>query len=334
MPTVLEILNKTTAFLEQKGVSEARFNTECLLAHGLKMPRMQLYLNFDRPLAEAELETLRPLVGRRAKREPLQHILGSTGFRFLELKCDARALIPRPDTETLVECALEAMQRLSDSGATRALDHMDVSAESTDVVHFDSVAQLSSTENALGDSQKSTPKDALKLLDIGTGTGAVLLSLLNEKPGHQGVGLDYSLDALALALENAGLNQVTGVQFVQGDALANQNWSEQPWWPAGGFDLIVSNPPYIPTQDCTVLEPEVRDFDPRLALDGGVDGLVFYREFCLRAAQWLAPQGELWVEIGYDQGDSVPALDAPGLECLGVRKDLGGQPRCVGWRRV
>lgn len=282
--TVHEVIQRGAEFLQRHGVDSPRLQSELLLAHVLRLPRLQLYLNHDRPVVEPELGAVRALVQRRAKREPLQHLVGSASFYGLEVAVSPAVLIPRPETETLVELALAALNRLG------------------------------------------TP-DA-QVLDFGTGSGCVALALAAQCPAAHLHALDVSAAALVLAQANAerhGLGKRVG--FYQGDGFRAL--------PVGlRFDLIVSNPPYIPTAEIATLQPEVRDFDPRGALDGGVDGLSFYRLLAGESAAWLRSGGGLFAEFGDGQSEAVTRLftDA-GWSRVAVHCDLDGRPRVIeAWR--
>lgn len=279
MNTVLEILDKTTKFFQHKGIPEPRLDAQYILAHGLKMNRMDLYLNFDKPLSEHELEVLRPLVARRAKREPLQHVVGSTSFRGHEIRCDRRALIPRPETESIVDFVKERL----------------------------------------------AGKESVKIADIGTGSGAIAIALAKEISGSSVTATDISTEALDLAKENATANEAA-VEFFQGDLLEALPAGEK-------FDAIVSNPPYIPEGEREKLQPEVRDFDPALALFGGSDGLVLVRKILADAAEHLKPGAPLILEIGpealEDKILSQEAANYPALEWVGTLPDFYEKARFV-----
>lgn len=283
MNTVLEILNKTTSFFQHKGIPNPRLDAQYILAHGLKMKRMDLYLNFDRPLSERELEILRPLVARRAKREPIQHIVGTTSFRGHEIRCDRRALIPRPETESLVDFVKERLQG----------------------------------------------KEAALVADIGTGSGAIAIAVKKEIPETRVMATDISKDALDLAKENAKFNAAE-IEFFQGDLLEALPAGEK-------FDIIVSNPPYIPDVEKEKLQPEVRDFDPALALFGGSDGLSLVRKILVQSENYLKPDGILLMEIGSEAGeDKILEQESPNypwLEWKGVEKDFFGHPRFAEWKK-
>jgi release factor glutamine methyltransferase len=256
--TVLEIIQKSTAFLTGKGVESPRLQSESILAHVLQLPRMQLYLNFQRELSEPEISSCRELVRRRGRREPLQHVLGSTSFCGLEIRVNRHALIPRPETEQLVALAESFLDRLDASAPT--------------------------------------------VLDLGTGTGCIAIALAAQVPSAVIVASDLSAEALNLARANAAAAGLQNrIPFLQGDGFQSL--------PTGTcFDLIVSNPPYIPSGEIGSLQPEVRDHDPRLALDGGPDGLAFYRMLASMAPGRLTPAGGLMVEFGDGQAGAINAI--------------------------
>jgi release factor glutamine methyltransferase len=269
--TVLEAIQKSADFLAKKNVESARLQAELLLAHQLKMPRMKLYLNFDRQLTAAETDGLRELVKRRAAREPLQHIVGTTSFCGLEIAVSRHALVPRPETELLAEL-----------GGQFLLERRPPARRDENVSSF-------------AESETGAPT----ALDFGTGTGCVAIALAAKSPHTKIFALDISAAALALAKQNAEANQVSErIEFLQGDGLAALPPERQ-------FDLIVSNPPYIASAEIETLEPEVRDFDPRAALDGGADGLDFYRMFAARAKSFLKPHGKIMLEFGDGQAEAI-----------------------------
>lgn len=282
--TVNEVIQRGAEFLQRHGVDSPRLQSELLLAHVLKLPRLQLYLNHDRPVAEPELGAVRALVQRRAKREPLQHLVGATSFCGLEIAVSPAALIPRPETETLAELALAALKRAG-------------------------VAEPD-------------------VLDFGTGTGCVAIALAAPCPTARVHALDVSDAALTLARANAKRHGLARrVHFHQGDGFRALPAELR-------FDLLVSNPPYIPTADIAALQPEVRDFDPRGALDGGADGLDFYRLLASEAPAWLKAGGGLFAEFGDGQAEAVTRLFTnAGWTRVAVHRDLDGRPRVVeAWR--
>lgn len=273
--TLLKLLRWSTDFFAGKGIDNPRLDAELLLAHVLQLDRVGLYLNYDRPLTAAELDAVRPLVKRRSRREPLQYIIGQAEFWSLEFEVTPAVLVPRADTEILVE---EALNRAAESGS---------------------------------------------LLDVGTGSGVILISLATELAGCQLAGLDISPEALEVAQRNAQKHGVADrVQLLQGD-LAQL--------PQQRYDLIVSNPPYVARAEWDDLMPEVRCFEPQSALLAENNGLDCYRKLAAQASSRLKPGGWLLVEIGYRQAAEVQQLFASaGLKKIFVREDYAGRPRVVG----
>ncbi len=278
--TVLEVIQKSADFLARKGLDSPRLQIELLLAHALGVPRLELYLNFERTLTEAELEILRDWVRRRAGREPLQHIVGSTSFCGREVKVTREALIPRPETEVLAEQAWQYLSSLSIVSPTA--------------------------------------------LDFGTGSGCLAIALASECAHAEIHALDISPDAIRLAEENALLNRVQNrVCFHTGDGFAALP-------SALAFELIVSNPPYIPTKEVDMLEPEVRDYDPRVALDGGVDGLDFYRRLAAGAGAFLRKGGRMMLEFGDGQAERLRGIFAEHNWVVeSIKADYNDQPRVL-----
>lgn len=276
MLTVLEIIKKTTDFFAAKGVENPRLNAELLVGHGLGLKRMQLYLQFERVLNATELETIRPLVRRRGQREPLQYIIGETEFCGLKLKTDRRALIPRPETEYLLELV---------------------------------VARCSTPPN--------------RILDLGTGTGAIALALAKQFPDAHVTAVDTSTDALALAAENALSCQLD----------ARVTWLVSDWFaaiPEGSrFNLIVANPPYLSAKETAEATPEVKDHEPQTALTAqGEDGLSDLNAIIARATTFLEPGGLLALETGIDQHAALKErATAAGLGELESVQDLTQRDR-------
>ncbi|MEO5802707.1 MAG: peptide chain release factor N(5)-glutamine methyltransferase [Verrucomicrobiota bacterium] len=253
--TVLEVIQRSADFLSKKGVESPRLQVELLLAHIFKMPRMKLYLNFERVLTETELENLREFVKRRANREPLQHITGTANFCGLEFLVNRHVLIPRPETEILAERAWNFL------------------------------------------AQRAKEKAQPAALDFGTGSGCLAVMLAEKAPAVEIHALDISSEAIEVARENAMRHEVIErIVFHHGNGFAALSEKKE-------FDLIVANPPYIPSEEISTLEPEVRDHDPKLALDGGRDGLEFFRLLAKESPDWLAPNGCLMVEFGEGQAE-------------------------------
>lgn len=278
MNTLLDLLQKSADFLAKKGVENARLQSELLFAGTLGCRRLDLYLQFDRPMTAAETAALRERVVRRARREPPQYVVGETDFRELALKCDPRALIPRPETEELVGFVLEKLNALRPAG---------------------------------------TPA---RVLDLGTGTGAIALSFAKERPGTRVVAADKSADALALARENAEKNGLAAaVEFLRSD------WFENV---AGTFDAVVSNPPYLTEAEWASAQPEVREHEPREALVAGDDGLADLEKILRGARAHLAPGGFVALETGIAHRERLraAALDA-GFSETEAKDDLSGRPR-------
>jgi len=270
--TVLEVLQATTAYFKKRNIENARLNSEHLLAHVLGRKRIELYLEFERPLAETELEPLRDLVKRRSEGEPLQHLLGTVEFCGLTFLCDKRAMVPRPETEQLVE---------------------------------------------LVRSEVRAPQSAI--LDVGTGSGVIALSLAAEFSEAKIMAVDISDDALALAQENAAkLGLSDRVQFLKRRLLENVE---------GPFDLIVANLPYISTQDRDTLSREVLR-DPEIALFAGRRGDELVRELIDQAPPRLRRGGMLALEIGLGQGDALlSAMAEKKYRDICSRSDYNGVTR-------
>ena len=278
--TVLEVIQKSSEFLAKKGVDSPRLQTELLLAHLLKLPRMKLYLNFERVLSPVELDALRALVMRRAQREPLQHIIGSTSFCGLEMSVNKSVLVPRPETELLAEMGWHFLSTLN--------------------------------------SQPST------CLDFGTGSGCIAIAIAVKCATARAVAIDVSADSISVAKQNATTNGVSErIEFRCGDGFSTLNGNDQ-------FDLIVSNPPYIASEEIATLQPEVRDFDPRGALDGGADGLDFYRRLASESAAFLKPGGKLMIEFGDGQAEAISAIfSSKQWHIEGVFEDYSKRPRIL-----
>jgi len=279
--TVLRLLRWSAGYLEEKGVERARLDCEHLLADTLAMGRLDLYLHFDRPLTLQELDTFKPRLLERAGRKPLQYILGRTAFRGLDLRTDPRVLIPRPETEELVEAVLA---RVRDWG-----------------------------------------REGLRALDVGTGSGAIALSLVLEGPFVSAVATDTSASALDLARTNAEEAGLSGVvEFREGNLL-------EPLHPGERFDVVVSNPPYVTEEEFRGLDPEVRDWEPRNALVAPRAGLGLIEALVDEAGAFLETGGLLALEVGSDQADRVSERirATAGYEAPVVLKDLSGRDRMV-----
>jgi len=277
--TILKVLDWTKGYLAEKGVENARLEAEWLLCAVLDLDRVALYVNFDKPLSVAELASYRAMVGRRAKREPLQYILGSQEFMGLDFEVTPGVLIPRHDTEVLVT---EGVKRGERAGS---------------------------------------------LLDIGVGSGCIAVALAKALPQAEVWGVEKSAKALALAQRNVAKHGVK-VTLFEGSLFEPFNGQR--------FDLIVSNPPYIPTAELDTLQPEVRDFEPQQALDGGKDGLDFYRLIIPAAPEHLNSGGWLLFEVGIEEAEPVLELfETTGQFAeLFTAKDTAGIERVVGGKRL
>ena len=275
-----EAIAKTDAYLESKNVPDARVASELMAARLLRSSRGFLNSFYEKEVPEKFLEAMRRAMRRLVAGEPLQYVLGEWDFRSLTLKCDPRALIPRPETEELV---------------TRVLKWL-----------------------------KENPSDEPRfIVDVGTGTGAIILSLAAEFKGPAVfLGTDVSEAAVSLAKENAAKCALDGrVKFTVMDGLDDFDEPEV-------VDVLVSNPPYIESAVCETLDPRVKDFEPRLALDGGVSGLDFYDRYLADALNILKPGGAVFFEMGENQGDSVAKLmEGYGFSDVRIEKDYSGHDR-------
>ena len=274
--TVLEVLQSTTGYFKKRKIDSPRLNAEHLLAHMLGCRRIELYLEFDRALEEAEITNLRELVRRRGQGEPLQHLLGTVEFCGQTFLCDKRALVPRPETEELVELLIsDCGSRIADS----------------------------------------------RVVDVGTGSGVIALSLAKKFPDAQILGVDVSEDALMLARENAvRLNLTDRVQFLRSDLLEDVD---------GTFDLIVANLPYIAAQDRHALSREVLH-DPAVALFGGAHGDDLVRDLIKQAPARLRPGGVLALEIGIGQSELLlSTLAEKNYRDICSRNDYSGGIRFI-----
>ncbi len=269
--TVLEVLRSTTAYFQKRGIENPRLNAEHLIAHSLGKRRLDIYLEFERDLAEPELAPLRELVRRRAQNEPLQYVIGTVEFDGNIFLCDKRALVPRPETEQLVEIVRSRI----------------VNRES-------------------------------RIIDVGTGSGVIALSLARKFPEAEIIATDISADALSLARENGARLGITQVQFVEGDLLKEVT---------GTFDIIVANVPYISRADREHLAPEVLR-DPEIALFAGERGDEIVRRLIEDAPARLQPGGLLALEIGLGQADAlVEFLKAKNYRDIETKKDYADVTR-------
>jgi release factor glutamine methyltransferase len=280
MLTVLQAIELSKKYLDEKGVKEARLNAELLLADILKMKRLELYLSYEKPLSEKEKTKYREYLRRRGEHEPLQYILGYTEFYGNKYIVNPSVLIPRPETELLVEKI--AKENLS--------------------------------------------PDLIRVLDIGTGSGNIAISLKKELPTAEVTGVDKSDEALEVAELNC--KKILGseeVVFQQADIFDDD-------FPArfNGFDIVVSNPPYVSIEEFKTLDSEVKDFEPQSAVTDNSDGYNFYRRIAELANLLLLPKGKLYLEIGHSEAEGiVDMLRNSGLKNIEVTKDLAGIERII-----
>jgi release factor glutamine methyltransferase len=277
--TILELVRWTTGYFSDNGFENGRGEAEMLLAHVLGVRRIDLYLNHDQPVEVDERRRFKELIRRRLEGEPAAYIVGTREFWSLELAVNPSVLIPRPETECLVEAVLPLLT-----------------------------------------TEAGPPK---RVLDMGTGSGAIVIALAHTRPRHRYTGMDRSMTALATARRNArrhGLEE--RITWFCGD------W-EAPLAAGRPFDLIVSNPPYVRSGDIEGLQPEIRDHEPRLALDGSPDGLVCLRRLVGQAHRYLVAGGILALEIGFDQAGDMRALAeaAGGYASPTIIKDYSGHDR-------
>ncbi len=285
--TVLKALNWATDYLRDHGIDNPRLNAELLLARSMRLSREELYIRLHGQVMEEEIKTLEGLIRRRASGEPLQYILGHQEFWSIDLKVDPRVLIPRPETERLVEESLSILAKIS---------------------------------------SKKIPS----VLELGTGSGAIAISLAKEVKNIFLVATDLSGDALMVAKENAKQAGVSDkIGFVKGDLL-------NPFHPGETFDLILSNPPYISDSEISDLSREVRDHEPLIALNGGKDGLEFYRKLISQVPSYLEKEGWFLLEVGSNQASSVSEMveAGGGFQRPERVKDLSGIERVIKAQKV
>ncbi len=295
--TTLELINWSKDYLAEKGFENARLETELLLGHALGLKRIELYLQYERVLAERELAGFKTLLKRRLAGEPVQYVTGTAGFMLADFEVTPDVLIPRPETEALVEVAVEMIgERLGEEAPVGTAPGV----------------------------------DGPVLADIGTGSGVIAVTLAQKFPAAKVIATDVSPEALAVAArnaENVGVSE--RISLAEGTGLAPL--SEMGL--AGGVHGIVSNPPYILSGDMAGLPTEVRDFEPRLALDGGSDGLDCLRGIIEGAPGMLADGGIVALEFGDGQADAVRALAAPMLSDVSIHRDYAGRDRIMTGRK-
>jgi release factor glutamine methyltransferase len=273
--------------LQEKGIESPRLECEMMMSQILGCQRHQLYIRGNEQLSQSLISEFNSMLERRLKGEPVQYILGTREFMGLDFNVDKRVLIPRWETEVLVEYALEALK------------------------------------------QKPAP---VHILDIGTGSGAIAVSMAVYLPGSKVTAVDISEAALTVACENAKHNKVTDqIDFLLGDLFCSLDIDKY----AGYFDAVISNPPYIPANEIKGLMTEVKDYEPWSALDGGEDGLDYYRRIAAHAHVFLKDKGLIAVEMGYGQSRSVEDIfmSTGRYELAGIQKDLAGIQRVAAFHK-
>jgi release factor glutamine methyltransferase len=279
--TILKLLHWTTDYFKKNKVAEPRASAEVLLAHSLSQDRLYLYLNYDRPMQAEELAAFRTFVKRRLRGEPNQYITGRQEFWSLPFRVNPDVLIPRPETEVLLETVLEFL---------------------------------------------GSPETEVPVLDLGTGSGAIAVALAREFDLIRIVATDSSMAALKLAQENASLNQVDSkIHFVCADMFSAFSRVPQK------FAVVATNPPYVSQAEFSTLSREIRDYEPRQALDGGPDGLAAIKHIIMEAPAVLSQGGALIMEIGANQTESVSTLvrDSRRYKSYRIIKDYSGLDRVL-----
>ena len=282
--TIIKLIRWATSYLKSHDIDSPRATGEILLAHALNVKRIDLYLNHDQPLVAEELNTFKMLIKRRIRREPVAYILGAKEFWSMDLKVTQDVLIPRPETECLVEVALNLLSRVP-------------------------------------------PSQSQCILDLGTGSGAIVLALVSQQPRHIYFASDYSKKAAELASRNAAQHDFPGrIHFFVGDWLTPLHQQKS------RFDMIVSNPPYIPSGVIGNLQPEIHQYEPIAALNGDKDGLGCFRKIIDAAHNYLKPHAVLMLEVGHDQREAVRriAADCGHYEDFHYARDYSGYDR-VAW---
>ena len=281
--TIRSIIEQFTHRLSENGFDEPRLHVELLLAHALNCSRLQLYTCIDKPLSPHEFAQFRLILDRRLAHEPLQYILGEMEFMGLPLFVNRHVLIPRPETEQLVEIALASI--------------------------------------------KSFDPGQVDVLDIGTGSGNIAIAIAAFAPNANITAIDVSVDALVVAKKNAQRNNIGAINFIHADVLSDD-------LPSQSFDVIVSNPPYISLAEFALLQPEVGDFEPRLATTDEADGFRFLRRIANIAAEKLKPNGLLLMEIAYNQSEEATHIaHMVGLTNAATLPDFAGHPRFLTARK-
>ena len=291
MIKALDGLREVSAILGEYGIEDSHKEAEIIFTRCIEMGKLALYR--DNPaLSPSQREEIRSILERRGKREPLQYIIGHVDFYGLKIHVGPGVLIPRPETELMAEEAIKAVTRYT-------LHVTSEDANSSRVTHY-----------------------ASRILDLCTGSGCLAVALAKEFPAAEVFGTDISEKALEYAMMNASINGIQNVTFLKGDLYEPVK--------GGTFDIIVSNPPYIGKEEIRTLEPEIREWEPLEALDGGEDGLQFYREILSCAPEYLVQGGSLIMELGQGEADDVLKIaENSGLGCAALVKDYSGIDRIL-----
>lgn len=309
--TVLEIIDWSRNYLAEKGFENARLETELLLGRALSLPRIELYLNFERQMSESELARYKALLKRRLAGEPVQYVTGTAAFMFSEFEVNPAVLIPRPETEALTEVALTMI------GETVAGAGWEDAAGSATTPAGPEPAPVA---------QGFAPESRACIADIGTGSGVIAVTIALKRPGATVYATDSSAAALEVARRNAervGVGE--RIKFLEGPLFEPLREAGV----AGRLSMIVSNPPYVPAGEIDGLEPEVRDFEPRAALDGGPDGLDYLRKIAHDGPTLLEPGGAIVLEVGDGQAPTVREMLGESLTNVEVLRDYAGRDRIV-----
>ena len=321
--TVLEILNRTKVFFEKKGVPDARLDAEYIISYGLKMKnRMDLYLNFEKPLTPAELDVLRTMVARRATREPLQHIIGDTSFRGFIIKCDRRALIPRPETESLVDMAADSLKGIENPFIVEI-------GTGTGAISIACAKEIKGARVLATD----VSEDALALAR----TNAETNGLAGNASGKSEESSTDSTASASSANATSATNAAGTLAFAQGDlldAVTADVIANVAGDASAKIDCLIANLPYIPDGEKDKLQPEVAKYDPALALFGGADGLDLVRKLLKQTEGRLKANASILLEIGSEQGEMLKteAANYPWLEFTGIHKDFCNNVRFVSYK--
>lgn len=344
--TVGRMLKWTTGYLEGKGDEHPRLSAEWLISNATGLTRVEIYMSFDRPLEADELARMHDAVLRRGKGEPLQYVTGEMPFRHIVLRCEKGVLIPRPETEVLVDAALEGVDAAIAEG--QVFDDIEPKLAAKDeaarAAREAAEAKIQAAQKeALGEGAQAPehPEDqellplrpharlapGPRVLEIGCGTGCIALSIASERPGTHVVATDISPQAVSLAGRNReALGLADHVDIVEGDLASGVDRAL-----FGTFAVLVSNPPYIPTSVLPTLPEEVIGFEPGLALDGGTDGLDVFRRLVPLGEEALLPDGMLCVELFEDALAPAAAYlrERGGWDAIEVRQDLTHRPRVL-----